>query len=259
VKIALSGYGKMGRMVERAAIERGHTIVLKADTKAADADKISSAAELARAVSASGADGVIDFTHPSCAAENIFSLAPLGLLIIVGTTGWYDKLEDLRAALTQGGSTLFYSPNFSIGVNLFYRIAEYASRLISSYDEYDTAVLETHHRHKADSPSGTALEIARALMRANPAKKEITLGALHGAPKSEQLHVASLRVGSIPGTHSVFFDSPADTIELKHCARSREGFASGAVRAFEWLFNGLKNGSVQKGRAYTMDDILSSL
>ena len=136
---------------------------------------------------------------------------------------------------------------------MFYRIAEYASRLISSYDEYDTAVLETHHRHKADSPSGTALEIARALMRANPAKKEITLGALHGAPKSEQLHVASLRVGSVPGTHSVFFDSPADTIELKHCARSREGFASGAVRG------GLNNGSVQKGRAYTMDDMLSSL
>ncbi|MGI5173689.1 4-hydroxy-tetrahydrodipicolinate reductase [Treponema sp. OMZ 840] len=254
MKIALSGYGKMGRMIESAAQSAGHTIVLKADIGAEGAVRVGSAAELAEAVKKSGADGVIDFTHPASVVENILALTHLGLPIVVGTTGWYDKLEEVRRAAQTGGACVFYSANYSIGVNLFYRIAEYAARLTAAYSEYDTAVSETHHRRKADSPSGTALDLAKAVMRGNPHKKETVFNAQD--IKDDRLYVASLRVGSVPGTHRVYFDSPADTIELTHCARSREGFACGAVRAFEWLAGGLANGSLKKGALYTMDDML---
>lgn len=243
-------------MVEQAASASGFEIVLKADISAPGALTISSADELAAAVKKSGADGVIDFTHPSSVLANIYALAPLGIPIVVGTTGWYDKIEDVRHAVREGRSSLFYSANYSIGVNLFYRIAEYASRLAASYNEYDTAISETHHRRKADSPSGTALELAKAVMRGNPHKKETVFGTEGEALRDDKLYVSSLRVGSVPGTHSVFFDSPADTIELTHTARSREGFARGAVRAFEWLVSGLSDGSLKTGELYTMDDLL---
>ncbi|WP_428771094.1 4-hydroxy-tetrahydrodipicolinate reductase [Treponema sp. HNW] len=256
MKIALSGYGKMGRMVEHAAQDAGHQIVLKADPAAPGAVTIGSAAALAEAVKKSGADGVIDFTHPDAVLNNIYALAPLGLPLVVGTTGWYDGIPDVQKAVREGRSSLFYSPNYSIGVNLFYRIAEYASRLVCAYDEYDTALAETHHRRKADSPSGTALELAKAVMRGNPHKKEVIFETRGIPVKDEQLFVSSLRLGSVPGIHSLFFDSPADTIELTHTARSREGFARGAVRAFEWLVSGLAGGSLKRGELYTMDDLL---
>ena len=166
---------------------------------------------------------------------------------------------EVEELVKQNNNALFYAGNFSIGVNMFYRIVENATKLMAEYDEYDTAIWEAHHNQKADSPSGTALDIAKYVMKANPKKTEIVVDAFHSKPQPNQLHVSSTRVGSVPGTHTVFFDSNADTIELTHRARNREGFALGAVCAAEWIVNGLSSGKLAKGRLYTMDDYLSDL
>ena len=147
------------------------------------------------------------------------------------------------------------SANFSVGVNMFYRIVEEAARLLKDYSEYDVATWEAHHIRKADSPSGTALEIARRIMNANGTKTEMVVDAFHEKPQSHQLHVSSTRSGSVPGTHTVFFDSPADTIELTHRARSREGFASGAVQAVVRLKTALDEGRLVPGKLYGMADL----
>ena len=177
--------------------------------------------------------------------------------IVVGTTGWTSRIKEVEELVKQNDNALFYAGNFSIGVNMFYRIIENASRLMAQYDEYDSAIWEAHHNQKADSPSGTALDIAKYVMKANPKKTEIVVDAFHTQPKPNQLHVSSTRVGNVPGTHTVFFDSNADSIELTHRARNREGFALGAVRASEWLYKGISSGTLPKGRLYTMDDLLS--
>ena len=145
---------------------------------------------------------------------------------------------------------------YSVGVNLFYKIVKEAASLIADYDEYDCAVWEAHHNTKVDSPSGTALEIARRIMAEMPSKTEVVSGNFEGKPKNNQIQVASTRVGYVPGTLTVFFDSNADTIELTHTARSREGLALGAVRACEWINSGISSGKLSKGSVYTMDDLL---
>ncbi|MCM1321938.1 MAG: 4-hydroxy-tetrahydrodipicolinate reductase [Bacteroides sp.] len=257
MKIALVGYGKMGHMIESVAVKRGNVIAATIDTYAADASvRASSAEEMAEAVKNCGAEGVIEFTNPDTVMGNISALLPLGIPIVVGTTGWSNHIDAVASLAETCGGTLFYAANFSIGVNLFYRIVSAAAALMKNFDEYDTAVWEAHHNQKADSPSGTALEIAAKIMAANSAKTEIVTDAFHSKPKPNQLHVSSTRIGSVPGTHSVFFDSPSDTIELTHMARSREGFAVGAVRAMAWLHAGLSNGSLLSGKLYTMSDLL---
>mgnify|MGYP002627369123 CR=1 FL=1 len=155
-------------------------------------------------------------------------------------------------------NNLFWAGNFSIGVNMFYRIVQEAASLMAQYEEYDVAVWEAHHNQKADSPSGTAIEIARRIMQENKTKTQIVDDAFRCRPEANQLHVSSTRIGSTPGTHKVFFDSPADTIELTHTVRNREGLAMGALRAAEWLYQGLKNSLLEKGKVFTMDDFLES-
>jgi 4-hydroxy-tetrahydrodipicolinate reductase len=258
MKIAMVGYGKMGHMIKSAAEKLGHEVVVTVDVAAPDADvKILSGdgITLARAIKSSGAEGVIEFSHPSAVMANITALLPLGLPIVVGTTGWTDREAEVAQLAAECGGTIMHSSNFSIGVNMFYKIVAEAVKLLQPYSEYDTAVWEMHHDQKADSPSGTALEIARRIMANNPCKTEIVTDAFHEKPAENQLHVSSTRCGSVPGTHTVFFDSPADTIELTHRARSREGFAFGAVRAFEKLSSGLKTGKLQRGCLYGMDDL----
>ena len=147
------------------------------------------------------------------------------------------------------------SANFSVGVNMFYRIVEEAARLMNGYPEYDVATWEAHHVRKADSPSGTALEIARRIMNVSSTKTEQVVDAFHQKPQDHQLHVSSTRSGPVPGTHTVFFDSPADTIELTHRARSREGFASGAVQAIVRLKEALDSGRLAPGAIYGMEDL----
>lgn len=262
MKIALVGYGKMGHMLEQTALALGDTVVTTIDTFASDA-KVKIAAgdgkALVDAVLQSGAEGVIEFSHPTAVMGNITALLPTRLPLVVGTTGWTDKEKEVAALAAQCGGTIMHSANFSIGVNLFYKIVQEAASLVSNFSEYDSAVWEMHHNQKADSPSGTALEIARRVMAGNPHKTEMVTDAFHARPESQQLHVSSTRCGNVPGTHKVFFDCPADTIELTHTARSRQGFASGAVHALENLKKLLDEGKLQCGRLYGMTDVFPGL
>ncbi len=258
MKIALVGYGKMGHMIEQAAKRAGHEVVATIDVAAEDASVKIAAGDgeaVVRAVKSSGADGIIEFSHPTAVMGNIKALLPLGLPIVVGTTGWNDKKDEVAELAKNVGGAIMTSANFSIGVNMFYKIVEEASKIMAEFSEYDVATWEAHHNQKADSPSGTALEVARRVMLGNPSKTEIVTDAFHERPKANQLHVSSTRCGNIPGTHKVFFDGTADTIELTHTARSREGFANGAVKALEKLDSGLKNGRLVKGKLFDWDDL----
>lgn len=258
MKIALLGYGKMGHMIEVEAKKKGFEISATIDSYAKDASHfISSPADIVAALQETKSEVVIDFTHPDAAFENIKAIIPLGIPLVVGTTGWLSHLDEVQNLVAKHSSSLFYAANFSIGVNLFYKVVAEAAKVFSSYDDYDVALWEAHHNQKADSPSGTALELAKLVLKNHSGKTEMHFDAFHEKPKAHQLHVSSTRCGSVPGTHTVFFDSNADSIELLHRARSREGFALGAVHAASWLFDGLKKGSVQKGRVYTMEDMLS--
>jgi 4-hydroxy-tetrahydrodipicolinate reductase len=253
MKIAIVGYGKMGHMIERAALARGHEVVCTVDVSASDAKVITNdPATMAEAVKKSGAQAAIEFSHPSSVLANIGALVATRIPLVVGTTGWYDSLGTVRKQVEQSTSTLMYSANFSVGVNLFYRIVSDAAKRMAEFEEYDVAVLESHHNQKADSPSGTGLEIAKRILEDIPRKTKVVTDAFDRKPAGDELHLASVRVGSVPGTHTVFFDSAADTIELTHTARNREGLALGAVRASEWL--------VTAGPGvFTMNDLFDSL
>ena len=259
MKIALVGYGKMGHMIEQCALRAGHEVVATIDCFSKDATCLipqNDAQALCRAVKSSGAEGIIEFTHPSSVIENIKALLPLGLPLVVGTTGWNDKHAEIAEFAKQVGGTVMTAGNFSIGVNMFYKIVEEAAKIMSEYKDYDVAIWEAHHNQKADSPSGTALEIARRVMNGYPSKTQIVTDAFHERPQDNQLHVSSTRCGNIPGTHKVFFDGTADTIEITHTARSREGFAVGAVECLSKLDNCLKTGKLQKGNLYDWKDVM---
>jgi len=258
MKIALVGYGKMGHMIEKFVKELGHECVATVDIASKDATNLVSVGDyegVASAVKNSGAEGVIEFSHPTAVMGNLKALIPLGLPIVVGTTGWAKNESEIEELLAKTNGIAMRSSNFSIGVNTFYKIVEEAAKLFAEYSEYDVAVWEAHHNQKADSPSGTALEVARRVMLGNKNKTEMVTDAFHERPKANELHVSSTRVGSVPGTHTVFFDSPADSIELTHRARSREGFARGSVVALEKLVSKINSGELAKGKLFGMSDL----
>ncbi|MGI5069993.1 4-hydroxy-tetrahydrodipicolinate reductase [Treponema pectinovorum] len=258
MKIALVGYGKMGHMIEKCALESGNEIVATVDISAKDASCIVGMGDgraVFEAVKKSGAEGIIEFSHPLSVIGNLEALIPLGLPVVVGTTGWAEKEDYIADLCAKNEGTVMRSSNFSIGVNMFYKIVEEAAKIMAEYSEYDVAVWEAHHNQKADSPSGTALEVARRIMTGNKTKTKMVFDAFHEQPKAEELHVSSTRVGFVPGTHTVFFDSPADEIELTHRARNREGFAKGSVVALEKLVAKLKSGELLKGKLYGMQDL----
>ncbi|MCR5613344.1 4-hydroxy-tetrahydrodipicolinate reductase [Treponema sp.] len=258
MKIAIVGFGKMGHMIKNSAENFGHEVVATVDVISKDATDVVAQgdyAAVAEAVKKSGAEGIIEFSHPSSVIGNITALLPLGLPLVVGTTGWNDKKDEIAKLAASCGGTIMTSANFSIGVNMLYKIIEEAAKLMSQFDEYDASVFEAHHNQKADSPSGTALDIAKHLMANYPKKDTIVTESFHERPKANELHVASMRLGSVPGTHTVFFDSNADTIEITHRARSREGFANGAVHALEKLCAKLNSGELEKGKLYSMQDL----
>lgn len=260
MKIALVGYGKMGHIVERTARAAGHDVVATIDTAAPDAQvRVAGADEAAAAVAKSGAEGIIEFTSPASVVPNIRALLPLGLPLVVGTTGWNASRDEVAALAASCGGTIMTSPNFSIGVNMFYKIVEEAARLANNFEEYDAAVWEMHHNQKADSPSGTALEIARRIMKELPRKNAIVTGEFDRRPAPNELHVSSTRCGATPGVHKVLLDSASDTIELTHTARSRAGLASGAVHALENLCARLKDGTLAPGALYGMGDVFPNL
>jgi len=258
MKIAIVGYGKMGHMIETAAKSMGHDVVATIDIFAKDATNLVPAGDgnaVAEAVKNSGAEGVIEFSHPTAVVGNLSALVPLGIPVVCGTTGWEKSEGEIASVCKNTDGVVMRSSNFSIGVNMFYKIVEKAARLMAEYSEYDVAVWEAHHNQKADSPSGTALEVARRVMSGNKSKTEMVIDAFHERPKANELHVSSTRIGSVPGTHTVFFDSSADSIELTHRARSREGFARGSVVALEKLCAKIKSGELSKGALYGMGDL----
>jgi 4-hydroxy-tetrahydrodipicolinate reductase len=212
MNLAIVGYGKMGRMIERTAAGRGHAVVARFDID----NNVNG--EGLTPESLAGVDAAIEFTTPGTVLENIRRLVALKVPVVVGTTGWYEKLEEVRASVNASGGSLVYGANFSIGMNLFFRIVSEASHLFAGHSEFDPFLVEHHHKFKKDAPSGTAIVIANHMRKA------------YGDRTPDAV---AIRAGYVPGTHEVGFDSEADTITLTHTARSREGFASGAVLAAE--------------------------
>lgn len=230
MKIALLGYGKMGQIIERFAIERGHQVVLKIG--------INNLEELTTE-NLKNADVAIDFSAPAAAIPNIYKCFEANLPIVVGTTGWYDDLKKVEKDCVEGNNTLLYGSNFSIGVNIFFHINKQLAKLMNNYPAYNAQVEEIHHTQKLDAPSGTAITIAEGIIDGFTAKKE-WVNHLGSEPTlksitDEQLLIASLREENVPGTHTVLYSSEVDDIEIKHTAHNRSGFALGAVVAAEWL------------------------
>ena len=259
MKIALLGYGKMGQVIERLARRQGHYVVLRVDENNREA---LSDRELAQA------DVAIEFTRPEAAVRNIRWCLRAGVPVVVGTTGWLANLGDVERATDAAGGAVFYASNFSIGVNVFFAAAQQMGRLLGQYGGYAASVEETHHTQKLDSPSGTAITLAERYAAEHPDLKtwyldKITSPVGQGrvtnpslprnfapapAPKPDYLPIHSIREEGVPGTHTLRLTSPVDTIELKHTAHSREGFAKGALVAASWL--------VGKRGVYSMPDLL---
>jgi 4-hydroxy-tetrahydrodipicolinate reductase len=239
MNIAIIGYGKMGKLVEQIARTRGHTITAIIDplieTFASDIPQGVYTGKTIAEANLDSAVAAIEFTQPATAVANIIALAERKIPTVTGTTGWLDRMSEVTQAVESANSALLWASNFSIGVNLFYRIAWYAAELANKFSDYDIGGFEAHHNKKLDSPSGTAKTLAEGVVSRVDRKKKIVWETLDRKPEADELHFPSLRLGNIPGTHSLFFDSQADTIEITHTARSREGFASGAVQAAEWL------------------------
>lgn len=214
MNIALVGYGKMGRMIEEVAIARGHRISARFDIDNNANGEGLTPAKLA------ATDVAIEFSTPATVVTNIARLLSNSIPVVVGTTGWSERADEVRELVNQTNGSLVYSPNFSLGVNLFFRIVDEVAQLLAPHEEFDPFLFESHHRMKKDAPSGTALKLAEIVRRS------------YGARTPDAV---SLRAGHIPGTHELGFDSPAETIRIIHAARNREGFASGAVRAAELI------------------------
>jgi len=213
-ELAIVGYGKMGKLVEQLAPEYGFTVALKLD-EFNNAAFVGLTPENFR-----GVDMAIDFSIPSAVLGNVERIAALGVNMVIGTTGWLEHLEAVKAAVAQHGIGLVWSPNYSVGVNAFFQLVSEAARLLATQPEYGAWAWEIHHSTKKDAPSGTLLKLVDEMKKSGYAR---------------QIDVSSNRAGAHPGTHEIGFDSSADTITLRHTARSREGFARGALKAARWL------------------------
>ena len=220
MKIALIGYGKMGHIIERIAVERGHDVVCKIDK---DNPEDFNSADFCTA------DVAIEFTTPQTAVANIRRAWTDGLPVVCGTTGWTEVLPELKKELARNGNALFWTSNFSIGVNLFFELNRQLSHLLQPYPQYQPSITEIHHVHKLDAPSGTAISLAQDI-------------------QFPTIDIESIREGEVPGTHIVRYESIVDSIEIKHEAKNREGFALGAVIAAEFIKD--------RQGFYTMQDLM---
>lgn len=230
MKLALLGYGKMGQIIERIALDRGHQIVLRID--ALNPEDLTPE-------NLQKADVAIDFSTPASVLDNIAVCFEAGLPVVVGTTGWYEKLQEVENTCRAGNKTMLYASNFSIGVNVFFHINKVLASVMNRYSQYEVQVEEIHHTQKLDSPSGTAITIAEGIIDQLDRKSE-WVNELVGentemVVRPDQLLIESHRIEDVPGTHTVIYSSEVDEIELKHTAHSRTGFALGAVLAAEWL------------------------
>ncbi len=236
MKIALIGYGKMGKAIETIALEKGHEVVLRID--------VTNLAEMT-AENLLKADVAIEFTGPHTAVQNISSCLNAGLPVVSGSTGWLEEWQKVEELCNSKNGSLLYASNFSIGVNLFFELNKRLAQLMSPYPVYEVSMEEIHHTQKKDAPSGTAITLAEQILSVNPSKK-YWLNNLASSP--EQLSIISKRIDPAPGTHSIKYSSSIEDIEIIHTAHNRTGFASGAVLAAEFLHN-------KKG-IYTMKEVL---
>jgi 4-hydroxy-tetrahydrodipicolinate reductase len=230
MKISLLGYGKMGHIIEQFAIDRGHTVVLKIDEN--------NLADLTPK-NLRKSDIAIDFSTPDSVLHNIETCFEADVPVVVGTTGWYGRLQEIKDKCESGNNSMLYASNFSVGVNVFFFVNKVLAKIMNRYRQYDVQVEEIHHTQKLDSPSGTAMTIAEGIIAGLDTKKE-WINKLAGRDddqviKADQLLIESYRLEDVPGTHTVIYSSEVDDIELKHTAHSRAGFALGAVLAAEWL------------------------
>jgi len=234
MKIALLGYGKMGKVIEQIAMQRGHQIVLKTTRNTKD-------------INLSDADVAIDFSIPSAAVTNISNCLNQNTPVISGTTGWLENYEDMVALCNQKKGAFIYGSNFSLGVNVFFELNKKLAKMMRKFNQYTVEMEEIHHTQKLDAPSGTAISLADILIKKID---RLTSWQNNESSKDEVLGISSKRIDPVPGTHSILYHSDIDEIELKHTAKSRAGFAKGAIFAAEWIYD-------KKG-FYEFKDILFS-
>jgi 4-hydroxy-tetrahydrodipicolinate reductase len=231
MKIALLGYGKMGKVIEKIALERGHEIVLrKSSTSTYEGLE--------------NADVAIDFSIPDSAVCNIKQCFDTNVPVVCGTTGWLEHYNEMVSLCESKNGGFIYGSNFSLGVNIFFELNNYLAKMMSNLKQYKVSMEEIHHTQKLDAPSGTAISLAKGIIE----NSDYTNWTLEN-PIENQIHIDAKRIENVPGTHSVFYDSTVDQIEIKHTAHNREGFALGSVIAAEWLVN-------KKG-VFTMKDVLN--
>lgn len=223
MNIALIGYGKMGKEIEQIAISRGHTIVLKVSSANANSYSID---ELKKA------DVAIEFSNPEAVINNIYKCFEANVPVVVGATGWLKQLDEVKQKCSDKKQTLFYASNYSIGVNLFFKVNEYLAKLMNAYPDYNVSMEEIHHVHKLDSPSGTALSLANQLIENIDSKQK---WVNQSTDNRNELGIISKRIDEVPGTHTVTYSSAVDEISMTHIAHNRKGFALGAVIAAEWV------------------------
>ena len=231
MKIALLGYGKMGKIIERVAKERGHSISLKADSKT-------------KALHFEDSDVAIDFSLPSTAVSNIKSAIDANVPVISGTTGWLENYNDIKEYCNTHSGAFLYASNFSLGVNIFFEVNRVLASLIANYPDYHLGIEEIHHTQKLDAPSGTAISLANDIIKTSD-YKNWTLNV----PNSDEIKIDAKRVEDVPGTHIINYNSEVDSVEIKHTAHNREGFALGAVIAAEWI--------ADKKGVFSMKDVLN--
>ena len=236
MKIALIGYGKMGKAIEEIALHKGYEIVLKINDENSNELNTDNLKK---------ADVAIEFTGPESAAENIKSCFEASVPVVCGSTGWLANLEDIKAYCLSMNGTFLYASNFCIGVNLFFELNTFLARLMNEYEDYEVLLKEIHHTQKKDAPSGTAITLAEQIISQMKRKKA---WMNHPALKSDELEIISERTDPAPGTHHVKYTSDIDDIEIIHTAHNRKGFASGALKAAEFL--------VGKKGMYSMKDVL---
>jgi 4-hydroxy-tetrahydrodipicolinate reductase len=220
MKIALIGYGKMGKTIEQIAQQRGHEIVARFDVQGIDIQELTKA------------DVAIEFSRPEAVVQNIKTCFEQKIPIVCGTTGWLEHFDEITSLCTMQQGGFFYASNYSIGVNLFFALNRHLAKLVQPYPMYNVELLEVHHTQKLDAPSGTAITLADDILHLLPQKTHWTNEV---EKKSNELSILSERTPNVPGTHVVTYNSAIDSIEIKHTAHSREGFATGAVVAAEWL------------------------
>ncbi len=231
MKIALFGYGKMGKMIEQTAIKRNHTMVAKIDVDTKEIDF-------------SNIDVAIDFSQPDAAFENIKKCMEHNVPVISGTTGWLKDYDKAVSFCHEHKGAFIYASNYSLGVNIFFELNEYLAKMMKTLDQYKVSMEEIHHTQKLDAPSGTAITLAEGIIKNTDYK-----GWALDEATDTNIPILAKRINDVPGTHSVNYESPVDSIEIKHTAHNREGFALGAVVAAEWI--------VGKTGVFTMKDVLN--